>query len=91
MMSGQIILTLMAQVTIKAESQNAKYQYNQHKLIKKTFKYFDGIEIDISKDSGQIPLIIFYPSGENSGGILKIFKSELIEEIIIKKKNRKII
>lgn len=52
---------------------------------KKTFKYFDGIEIDISKDSGQIPLIIFYPSGENSGGILKIFKSELIEEIIIKK------
>ena len=52
---------------------------------KKPFKYFEGIEVNNSKDSRQIPLIIFYPSGENSGGILKIFKSELIEEIKIKK------
>mgnify|MGYP001591797845 FL=1 len=49
----------------------------------KTFRYFDGSIIQLNENDLNIPLIIFYPSGENSGGIISIPSSDFIQEITI--------
>ena len=55
---------------------------------KKTFKSFDGAIIDFQNYDKNIPLIIFYPSGENSGGIINIFLNEYTQKITINKNGK---
>ena len=49
----------------------------------------DGTLIELEEIQTKSPLMIFYPSGENTGGILKIFFSEY-EQVIIINNNGKI-
>ena len=52
----------------------------------KILKSFDGNTYEINNDSNkQSPLIVFYPSGENSGGELRIKRQEFIQIIHINK------
>jgi len=50
---------------------------------KKTFKSFDGSEIDFNLDVDESPLLLFYPSGENSGGHINIYFDNYIQKIEI--------
>jgi prepilin-type N-terminal cleavage/methylation domain-containing protein len=50
---------------------------------KKTFKSFDGSEFDFEFYNENKPLLIFYPSGESSGGFINIFFDEYIQKIEI--------
>ncbi|MDA9353339.1 prepilin-type N-terminal cleavage/methylation domain-containing protein [Gammaproteobacteria bacterium] len=50
---------------------------------RKTFKHFDGSIIQLNENDLNKPLIIFYPSGENTGGIITISSSNFIQEITI--------
>lgn len=49
----------------------------------KTFKSFDGSLVNLKDTKIEKPLIIFYPSGENSGGILNIYNPNSILEITV--------
>jgi prepilin-type N-terminal cleavage/methylation domain-containing protein len=48
-------------------------QWNELSSYRKTFKSFDGSFLELDKDSLDKPLLIFYPSGENSGGVINIY------------------
>ena len=50
---------------------------------KKTFKSSDGSEIDFELYDENIPLLIFYPSGESSGGLINIYFDDYIQKIQI--------
>lgn len=50
---------------------------------KKTFQSFDGSEYDFGFYYDDKPLILFYPSGENSGGFINIFFDQYIQKIEI--------
>ena len=50
---------------------------------KKTFQSFDGSEYDFEFYYDDKPLILFYPSGENSGGLINIFFDQYIQKIEI--------
>ena len=50
---------------------------------KKTFKSSDGSEIDFELYDKNIPLLIFYPSGESSGGLINIYFDDYIQKIEI--------
>ena len=50
---------------------------------RKTFKSFDGSILELDDKVPVIPLLIFYPSGENSGGIINIFLNDHVQEILI--------
>jgi prepilin-type N-terminal cleavage/methylation domain-containing protein len=50
---------------------------------KKTFKSSDGSEIDFELYDENIPLLIFYPSGESSGGLINIYFDDHIQKIEI--------
>ena len=50
---------------------------------KKTFKSFDGSEIDFDLYDEELPLLLFYPSGESSGGHINIFFDNYIQKIEI--------
>jgi prepilin-type N-terminal cleavage/methylation domain-containing protein len=50
---------------------------------KKTFKSSDGSEIDFELYDENIPLLIFYPSGESSGGFINIYFDDYIQKIEI--------
>lgn len=50
---------------------------------KRTFKSFDGSEFDFEFYDDNKPLLIFYPSGESSGGFINIFFDEYIQKIEI--------
>jgi prepilin-type N-terminal cleavage/methylation domain-containing protein len=50
---------------------------------KKTFKSSDGSEIDFELYDENIPLLIFYPSGESSGGSINIYFDDYIQKIEI--------
>jgi type II secretion system protein H len=50
---------------------------------KKTFRSSDGSEIDFELYDEDVPLILFYPSGESSGGFINIFFNEYIQKIEI--------
>ena len=50
---------------------------------KKTFKSSDGSEIDFELYDESIPLLIFYPSGESSGGLINIYFDDYIQKIEI--------
>ena len=50
---------------------------------KKTFKSFDGSEIDFDLYDEESPLLLFYPSGECSGGHINIFFDNYFQKIEI--------
>ena len=50
---------------------------------KKTFRSSDGSEIDFELYDEDVPLLLFYPSGESSGGFINIFFDEYIQKIEI--------
>ena len=50
---------------------------------KKTFKSSDGSDIDFELYEENIPLLIFYPSGESSGGLINIYFDDYIQKIEI--------
>ena len=50
---------------------------------KKTFKSSDGSEIDFELYDESIPLLIFYPSGESSGGLINIYIDDDLQKIEI--------
>ena len=54
---------------------------------RKTFKSFDGSINEIDDDYSE-PLLIFYPSGENSGGILYIYFNDYTQELIVGKNGK---
>ena len=56
---------------------------------RKIFNSFDGSIYEFNEDANSLPLITFYPSGENTGGILKIYFSEY-EQVIKINNNGKI-
>jgi len=53
------------------------------KNYKKTFKSSDGSEIDFQLYEEGLPLLIFYPSGESSGGFINIYFEGYIQKIEI--------
>ena len=61
------------------------YSHNWQNLsnFKKTFKSFDGSEIDFDLYDEELPLLLFYPSGESSGGHINIFFDSYIQKIEI--------
>ena len=58
--------------------------WDQNNSLKKTFQFLDGSIIEIGEKKYEIPLIIFYPSGENSGGVLNIYHDDYIQRVSIK-------
>jgi prepilin-type N-terminal cleavage/methylation domain-containing protein len=66
------------------ELENVKSPWNRFSKNTKTFKSFDGSVLTLEDDALRLPLLIFYPSGENSGGVLNIYDPNFILEITIK-------
>ena len=50
---------------------------------RKTYQSSDGSIIDFENYEEDLPLLIFYPSGENSGGIINIFLNDYTQQITI--------
>ena len=57
--------------------------WNELSQFRKIYKSFDGSIIDFENYDENLPLLIFYPSGENTGGILNIFLSDYTQQITI--------
>jgi len=57
---------------------------NEIASLKKTFKFEDGTIIEIEEIQRDSPLMFFYPSGENSGGVIDIYHNDYIQRIVIK-------
>ena len=57
---------------------------NEIASLKKTFRFEDGTIIEIEEIQRDSPLMIFYPSGENSGGVIDIYHTDYIQRIAIK-------
>ena len=57
--------------------------WNELGAFEKVFKSFDGSVYNFDLEDANLPLIIFYPSGENSGGIINIYFNDEIQEITI--------
>ena len=51
---------------------------------KKTFQSFDGSEYDFGFYYDDKPLILFYPSGEISGGEIDLYHEDYIQRLVIK-------
>jgi len=70
---------------IFSENLDNPYAINWNDLsqYRKTYKSFDGAIIDIENYKENSPLLIFYPSGENSGGIINIFLNDYAQQITI--------
>lgn len=73
------------------DNENKKIDYdfddsflNEIASLKKTFRFEDGTIIEIKEIQKDFPLMIFYPSGENSGGQIDIYYEEYIQRIVIK-------
>lgn len=57
--------------------------WNDLSSYRKTYKSSDGSIIDFENYEEDSPLLIFYPSGENSGGIINIFLNDYTQQITI--------
>ena len=53
-------------------------------ILKKTFKYSDGVKIELGDRMIESPILIFYPSGEISGGEIEIYYEKYIHRLVIK-------
>ena len=51
--------------------------------LRKTFKFEDGSIIELNDQMLELPMMIFYPSGENSGGQIDIYHSNYIQRLVI--------
>tara|TARA_B100000073_G_scaffold346769_1_gene359049 strand:+ start:1488 stop:2003 length:516 start_codon:yes stop_codon:yes gene_type:complete len=47
------------------------------------FIYQDGTQINLNKENNNLPILVFYPSGENSSGILEIYHKDYVEKLSI--------
>jgi hypothetical protein len=74
----------------KEGSDSLDSYWNSIAEYKKIIKGSDGEEIELESDLTEYPVIIFYPSGENSGAELLVFRNEYIQKITISQ-NGKII
>lgn len=61
-----------------------KLSKNDSGISKRTFKYQDGTIINLDDNKTTSPILLFYPSGENSGGIIELYYEENIQRILIK-------
>jgi len=52
--------------------------------LKKIFKFTDGTDLELGDEPSNNPILIFYPSGENSGGTLELHYSDFLQKITIK-------
>jgi type II secretion system protein H len=68
---------------LNSNKQFAEY-INEIASLKKTFRFEDGTLVEIEEISNESPLMIFYPSGENSGGEIDIYHNDFIQRIVIK-------
>ena len=57
--------------------------WNDLSQFRKTYQSSDGSIIDFENYEEDLPLLIFYPSGENSGGIISIFLNDYTQQITI--------
>mgnify|MGYP001997614277 FL=1 len=57
---------------------------NEIESLRKTFRFQDGAIIEIEEIQKDTPLMIFYPSGENSGGVIDIYHNDYIQKVVIK-------
>lgn len=71
-------------------SESLDSYWNSIAEYKKIIKGSDGEEIELESDLTEYPVIIFYPSGENSGAELLVYRNEYIQKITISQ-NGKII
>ena len=75
---------------ISSEGENVKVLgldqsvWNNKSTLKKTFKYADGIKIELVDKKMEIPMLVFYPSGEISGGEIEIYYDEYIYRLAVK-------
>ena len=76
--------------TSEFNSESLDSYWNSIAEYQKTIKGSDGEEIEIESDITDYPLLIFYPSGENSGAELLVYRNEYIQKITISQ-NGKII
>ena len=58
--------------------------FNEITSLRMTFRFEDGTIIEIDEIQRDSPLMIFYPSGENSGGEIDIYHNDYIQRIVIK-------
>ena len=57
---------------------------NEIESLRKTFRFQDGAIIEIEEIQKDTPLMIFYPSGENSGGVIDIYHNDYIQKVVIR-------
>ena len=76
--------------TSEFNSESLDSYWNGIAEYQKIIKGNDAEEIEIESDITDYPLLIFYPSGENSGAELLIYRNEYIQKITISQ-NGKII
>ena len=57
--------------------------WNDLSQFRKTYQSSDGSIIDFENYEEDLPLLIFYPSGENSGGVISIFLNDYTQQITI--------
>lgn len=58
--------------------------WTDNNSLKKIFKFADGTKIELGNNKSNSPILIFYPSGENSGGTLELHYSDFLQKITIK-------
>ncbi len=64
-------------------SESLDSYWNSISEYQKIIKGSDGEEVELNSDITDYPVIIFYPSGENSGAELFIYRDEYVQKIII--------
>ena len=61
-----------------------EFIWRNKSTLKKTLKYPDGIKIELANKKLEVPMLVFYPSGEISGGEFEIYHKDYIHRLIIK-------
>lgn len=84
------ILDSSGNKTTEFNSESLDPYWNGIAEYQKIVRGSDGEEIELESDITNYPLIIFYPSGENSGAELMVYRNEYIQKISISQ-NGKII
>ena len=77
------ILDLSGKKNSEFNSESLDSYWNSISEYQKIIKGSDGEEVELDSDITDYPVIIFYPSGENSGAELFIYRDEYVQKIII--------
>ena len=67
----------------KIDSNYKNAFWSETSSLRKTFKFEDGSIIELNDQMLELPMMIFYPSGENSGGQIDIYHSNYIQRLVI--------